>query len=61
MDVLDSDDVATVRDALAVIQTSLHLVRRHLGADAVTSDYLAKHFSRMEKSLERAASALLGE
>jgi cob(I)alamin adenosyltransferase len=49
---------AEVRDALAVVQTSVYLIRKQLSDDERETVYLEKHLSRIEASVERATRAL---
>ena len=61
MEPMPPDDTGAVRDALAVVDTSIYLIRKHLGDLALADEYLAKHLSRMEESVRRASAALEGE
>ena len=55
---LNEDEIANLREALAVVQTSTHLIRKHLGDARQTNPYTEKHFSRIEENIRRAAVAL---
>jgi hypothetical protein len=58
---LDEDREANLREAIAVVQTSAHLIRKHLGNGGWKDPYTEKHFSRIEENLRRAVVALLPE
>ncbi len=60
MEPMPPDDAGAVRDALAVVDTSIYLIRKHLTDHALADEYLAKHLARMEESVRRAAVALVG-
>lgn len=52
------EDAGTVRDALAVVETSVYLIRKYLIDNGLADDYLTKHLSRMNESVRRAAVIL---
>ena len=52
------DDSGTVRDALAVVETSVYLIRKYLTDNDLADEYLTKHLSRMDESVRRAAIIL---
>jgi hypothetical protein len=52
------DDAGTVRDALAVVDSSIYLIRKHLNDHGLENEYLARHLARMEESVRRASVAL---
>ena len=55
---LEEDEIADVREALAVVQTSAHLIRKHLRSAILSDPYMEKHFSRIEENVRRAVVAL---
>lgn len=58
---LKEEEIADLREALAVVQTSAHLIRRHLGSARLNDPYVEKHFSRIEENVKRAVVALRPE
>jgi hypothetical protein len=54
------EDAGRVRDALAVIDTSVYLIRKYLSGNCLADEYLTKHLSRIEESVRRAAVVLDG-
>jgi hypothetical protein len=52
------EDAGRVRDALAVIDTSVYLIRKFMSGNALADEYLTKHLSRIEESVRRAAVVL---
>lgn len=61
MELVPLESVASVRDALAVVRTSLYLLRNRLAGGGAVDPYLEKHLSRMEEGITRATSALRPE
>jgi len=59
MELLNEDDIANLREAITIVQTSVHLLRKHVGHDKKLAPYAEKHFSRIEENLRRAVVALL--
>jgi hypothetical protein len=55
------EEASTVRDALAVVDTSVYLIRKYLRENGLADEYLTKHLVRMEESVKRASVALDGE
>jgi hypothetical protein len=55
------EEAGAVRDALAVVDTSVYLIRKYLRDNGLVDEYLTKHLSRMEDSVRRAAIALDAE
>jgi len=55
------DDASRVRDALAIIDTSVYLIRAYLSNNGLEDEYLTRHLARMEESLRRAAAILGGK
>ena len=55
---LQEDEIADLREALAVVQTSAHLIRKYLGRTVLSDPYMEKHFSRIEENVRRAVVAL---
>jgi hypothetical protein len=60
MEPVAPEDAGRVRDALSVVDTSVFLIRKHLSDHGLADEYLAKHLSRVEESLRRAALILHG-
>jgi hypothetical protein len=58
MEPVAPEDAGTVRDTLAVVDTSIYLIRKYLRDNGLADEYLTKHLSRMEESVRRAAVAL---
>lgn len=61
MESLDEDKIANLREAIAVVQTSAHLIRKHIGNGRWADPYTEKHFSRIEENLRNAVVALRPE
>jgi hypothetical protein len=61
MPLFEEDEIANLREALAVVETSAHLIRKHLGTASLNDAYTEKHFSRIEENVRRAVVALQPE
>ena len=55
------EDASRVRDALAVVDTSVYLIGKYLSDNGLADEYLMKHLLRLEESVRRAAVVLGGK